>query len=133
MGFGVNLVLIAIGAVLAFATHFTLSAINVHAVGWVFMAVGLIGMLISFAYVRPRRANNVVEFESDEPLAYDVRPDGDPGYTAPHETVVEQVPGEPAPAPAEEMASRSPWYRSRRRRVVRRTPHVVPHDSPDEF
>jgi Domain of unknown function (DUF6458) len=67
MGFGANLAFIAIGAVLAFATHFTVSGIDLRTVGWILIAVGVIGLVITFAYIRPRRAARMVEVVDEEP------------------------------------------------------------------
>jgi hypothetical protein len=48
MGLPVSLILIAIGAVLAFAVHQHPGAsVDVHVVGWVLLAVGLVGVLLS--------------------------------------------------------------------------------------
>jgi len=80
MGIGVSIFLIAIGAVLAFAVHATTGAVNVHTVGWILMAVGLAGGLLSmifwstwagpgyFADRRGRRRTTVVE--DDGPAYY---------------------------------------------------------------
>lgn len=50
MGIGVSIFLIAIGAVLAFAVHATSSAVNVHTVGWILMAAGAAGALLSMIF-----------------------------------------------------------------------------------
>lgn len=48
MGLPVSLILLAVGAILAFAVHRDPSAaVNVHVVGWILMAVGLVGLLLS--------------------------------------------------------------------------------------
>ena len=47
MGIGVSIVLIAVGAVLAFAVHATTSGFNVHTVGYILLVVGIVGALIS--------------------------------------------------------------------------------------
>jgi hypothetical protein len=48
VGLPVSLILIAVGAVLALAVHRDPSAaVNVHAVGWVLLAVGLVGLLLA--------------------------------------------------------------------------------------
>ena len=48
MGLPVSLILIAVGAILAFAVHHDPNAtVNVHTVGWILMAVGLVGLLLS--------------------------------------------------------------------------------------
>jgi hypothetical protein len=50
MGIGVSIFLTAIGAVLAFAVHATSSAVNIHTVGWILMAVGAAGALLSMIF-----------------------------------------------------------------------------------
>jgi hypothetical protein len=67
MGFGASLAFIAIGAILAFATRFNLAGINVQMIGWILMAVGVVGMIITFGYTRPRRRSRVVEVIDEEP------------------------------------------------------------------
>lgn len=50
MGIGVSLILIAVGAVLAFAVHVTTSGFNIHTVGYILLAVGAIGALLSLFF-----------------------------------------------------------------------------------
>lgn len=50
MGIGVSLILIAVGAVLAFAVHVTTSGFNVNTVGYILLVVGAIGALISLIF-----------------------------------------------------------------------------------
>jgi hypothetical protein len=50
MGIGVSLILIAVGAVLAFAVHVTASGFNVHTVGYILLAVGAAGALLSLLF-----------------------------------------------------------------------------------
>jgi hypothetical protein len=50
MGIGVSIFLIAVGAVLAFAVHANASTVNVHTVGWILMAVGAAGALLSMIF-----------------------------------------------------------------------------------
>ncbi len=47
MGLGVGIFLIAVGAILAFAVNATSGAVDVHAVGWILMGVGLASVLIA--------------------------------------------------------------------------------------
>jgi hypothetical protein len=47
MGIPVSILLIAGGAILAFAVTGTTSGINIHAVGWILIAAGLIGLVLS--------------------------------------------------------------------------------------
>jgi len=50
MGIGVSLVLIAAGAVLAFAVHVTGQGFNVHTIGIILLVVGAIGALLSMIF-----------------------------------------------------------------------------------
>jgi uncharacterized membrane protein len=43
----VSIVLITAGAILAFAVTATNSSVNIHAVGWILMAAGLVGFVLS--------------------------------------------------------------------------------------
>jgi hypothetical protein len=47
MGLGVGIVLIAIGAILAFAIHVTATGVDLHTIGIILMAVGALGVLLS--------------------------------------------------------------------------------------
>jgi hypothetical protein len=55
MGIGVGLVLVAIGAVLAFAVHAVVSGVDIRTVGVILMAVGAVGVVIELAIFAPRR------------------------------------------------------------------------------
>lgn len=50
MGIGVSLLLIAVGAVLAFAVHVTGHGFNIHTVGIILLVVGAIGVLVSTVF-----------------------------------------------------------------------------------
>jgi len=50
MGITGSIVLIAIGAILAFAVDVAVSGVNLQAVGWILMIVGLIGLLLSMIF-----------------------------------------------------------------------------------
>src|SRR5581483_11139774 len=56
MGIGVGIFLLALGAVLAFAVDWTLAGLNLHAVGWILMAAGAIGLVLFFYFWNRRRA-----------------------------------------------------------------------------
>jgi len=47
MGIPVSILLIAVGAILAFAVDATTSGVNIDAVGWILMAAGLLGLVLS--------------------------------------------------------------------------------------
>ena len=50
MGIGVSLVLIAAGAIMAFAVHVTGNGFNVHTIGIILLVVGAIGALLSLIF-----------------------------------------------------------------------------------
>jgi len=50
MGMGVSLLLIAAGAVLAFAVHVSGHGFNVHTIGIILLVVGAIGALLSMIF-----------------------------------------------------------------------------------
>jgi hypothetical protein len=50
MGIGVSLLLIAVGAVLAFAVHVSGNGFNVHTIGIILLVVGAIGALASMVF-----------------------------------------------------------------------------------
>jgi hypothetical protein len=50
VGIGVSILLIAVGAVLAFAVHVSTSGFNLHTIGWILMIVGAIGILLSLIF-----------------------------------------------------------------------------------
>jgi Domain of unknown function (DUF6458) len=66
MGIPVSILLIAAGAILAFAVTGHANGLNVHTVGWILMAAGLVGLVLSMImwdswagggfYTRRRRA-----------------------------------------------------------------------------
>jgi hypothetical protein len=55
MRLGTAIVLIALGAILAFAVHVQLSGIDLQVVGWILMVVGAIGLVVELAVWGPRR------------------------------------------------------------------------------
>jgi uncharacterized membrane protein HdeD (DUF308 family) len=64
MGIGTSLVLIAVGAILAFAVDLrsTIGSTVVHwsTVGWILIVVGVIGLLISLLLIANSRRTGVV-------------------------------------------------------------------------
>ncbi|WP_055602201.1 DUF6458 family protein [Streptomyces aureus] len=55
MGLGVCIVLIAVGAVLTFASDWQLEGVNLDLVGLILMAVGIIGTAVYTSILRRRR------------------------------------------------------------------------------
>ncbi|GAB3690115.1 hypothetical protein GCM10027589_57170 [Actinocorallia lasiicapitis] len=73
MGVGVGLTLFTIGLILALATDFSLSGIDIQMVGWILILVGVIQLLFTLLYLRPRRARlTVTERIDDAPPVYEV-------------------------------------------------------------
>jgi len=50
MGIGFSIILLAIGAILAFAVDVSVSGVNLQTVGWILMAAGALGLLLSVAF-----------------------------------------------------------------------------------
>ncbi len=50
MGIGVSLLLVAAGAILVWAVNVTVSGIELHTVGWILLAVGAAGALLSLIF-----------------------------------------------------------------------------------
>lgn len=73
MGIGVSLVLIAIGAILAWAVNYQVSGVDINTVGVILMVVGMVGLLLSLLFWSSflpwasRRQTTVV----DEPILHD--------------------------------------------------------------
>ncbi|MGZ4391196.1 MAG: DUF6458 family protein [Gaiellaceae bacterium] len=50
MGFGIGIILTAVGAILAWAVHTNTSSVNVNTVGYILLAVGLASILLSVVF-----------------------------------------------------------------------------------
>jgi hypothetical protein len=50
MGMGASLVMIAAGAILAFAVHASTSGFSIHTVGIILLVVGIVGVLLSAVF-----------------------------------------------------------------------------------
>jgi hypothetical protein len=62
MGIGVSVLLIAVGAVLSFAINVDSSnGFNINTIGYILMAAGAIGLIMSLLIFGPRRDTTVVE------------------------------------------------------------------------
>lgn len=55
MGIGASIFLIAVGLVLAVATNFDLAGLDVQVVGWILVAVGVLGLIMTTVIWGPRR------------------------------------------------------------------------------
>jgi len=61
MGIGVSIFLMAVGAILAFAVHATVSGISIQMVGVILIIAGLVGLLTTLVIFGPRRRAAVVD------------------------------------------------------------------------
>jgi hypothetical protein len=91
MGIGVGIFLLALGAILAFAVDWTLAGLDLHAVGWILMAAGAIGLALFFYFWNRRRAPRAVIAQEPQ-LRSDPRPYREPTPMAPQAPVVASTP-----------------------------------------
>ncbi|MEW2380499.1 DUF6458 family protein [Micromonospora sp. NPDC047707] len=68
MGIGTSIFLLALGAILTFALDATLAGIDLDVVGWILMAAGVLGLIMT-TLVWGRRRRTVVS-TSEEPVEY---------------------------------------------------------------
>jgi len=78
VGFGVSIVLVAAGAILAFAVNTELQGVNIHTVGWILLIVGLAGFVLSMIFWSTWAG---------------------PGYFTRRRTYIDDGPGAPPPGP----------------------------------
>jgi hypothetical protein len=50
MGISTSIVLIAAGAILAFAVNVSVSGIELQTVGWILLVIGVIGLILSLVF-----------------------------------------------------------------------------------
>jgi uncharacterized protein DUF6458 len=50
MGIGVGLILVAVGAILAWAVDVQTSGFNVNSIGYILLVVGIIGIILSMVF-----------------------------------------------------------------------------------
>lgn len=55
MGIGVSIFLIAVGAILAFAVDATVSGLDIAVVGYILIAAGVLGLIMTMFIWGPRR------------------------------------------------------------------------------
>lgn len=88
MGIGINVFLIAVGAILTFAVDATLAGLDIKVVGVILMVAGAVGLLLTLFVFAPRRRHTVTE-TSRPPVAA-------PNATSPVVTT-DDVTGPPVP------------------------------------
>jgi hypothetical protein len=68
MTIGTSIFLIAVGAILKFAVHTSVSGVDIQTIGVILMVVGVIGLILSFFWLtmwRDRRRGAVVDDRRD--------------------------------------------------------------------
>ncbi|WP_407345488.1 DUF6458 family protein [Pengzhenrongella phosphoraccumulans] len=61
MGIGFSIFLLAAGAVLAFAVDATVAGLDLSVIGWILMAAGALGLVLTMVLLTPRRRRTVTE------------------------------------------------------------------------
>jgi hypothetical protein len=61
MGIGINIFLIALGAILTFAVEATLAGLDIKVVGAILMVAGAVGLILTLLVFAPRRRRTVTE------------------------------------------------------------------------
>ena len=61
MGIGFSIFLLAVGAILAFAVHATVAGLDIRVVGFILMAAGAVGLILTLAVFAPRRRRTVTQ------------------------------------------------------------------------
>ncbi|SCL22591.1 hypothetical protein GA0070624_2560 [Micromonospora rhizosphaerae] len=69
MGIGTSIFLIAVGAILTFALNASIGGVNLDVVGWILMAAGVLGLIMT-TLVWGRRREVVTTAEPAEPVEY---------------------------------------------------------------
>ena len=64
MGIGVGIFLIAVGLILALAVDATVSGVDIQLVGWILVAVGVLGILLDLVMFAPRRRYGAADVRS---------------------------------------------------------------------
>ena len=59
MGIGVSVFLMALGAILAFAVHVTVSGVSIQLVGVILLAAGAVGLVLAVSVFGPRRRSAI--------------------------------------------------------------------------
>lgn len=54
MGIGIGIVLLVVGAILTFAVDADVAGVDIHIIGWILMAGGLLALIIGLAIQLPR-------------------------------------------------------------------------------
>ena len=73
MGIGASVFLIAVGLILALAVNVYISGLDIAVIGWVLVAAGVLGLILTLAIFMPRRRRAVGGGVVEERRVYDDR------------------------------------------------------------
>ncbi len=96
MGIGLSIFLIALGAILTFAVNWSIGALDLDAVGWILMVVGVIGLVLFFYFWNQRRVPQAVSAMRQRQVTERARTYDDP--TPPPPTTATMVTPQPPSA-----------------------------------
>lgn len=74
MGIGASIFLIALGLILALAVEFEVGGLDIQVIGWIFVIVGLVGLIMTAFIWGPRRRTATRGEVVEERRVYDDRP-----------------------------------------------------------
>jgi hypothetical protein len=60
MGIGTSILLIAVGAILKFAVHTSVSGVSIQTIGVILMVVGVLGLILSLVWMSQARRRGAV-------------------------------------------------------------------------
>ena len=60
MGIGTSILLIAVGAILKFAVHTSVSGVSIQTIGVILMVVGVLGLILSIVWMSQARRHGAV-------------------------------------------------------------------------
>ena len=63
MGIGTSIFLIALGAILKFAVHTSVSGVSIQTIGVILMVVGVLGLILSLIWMSQARRRGAVVVE----------------------------------------------------------------------
>ena len=63
MGIGTSILLIAVGAILKFAVHTSVSGVSIQTIGVILMVVGVLGLVLSLVWMSQARRRGAVVVE----------------------------------------------------------------------
>ncbi|MFY1672907.1 DUF6458 family protein [Plantactinospora sp. WMMB334] len=70
MGIGTSIFLIALGAILTFAVDVAIGGLDLDVVGWVLMAAGVLGLILTMVFWNNRRRSAATTTTTTEPTEY---------------------------------------------------------------